>query len=427
MTASGSLFVGIDVGTSGARAVAIDADARVVGQAAAAMSTFGQDHREPEIWWAAVCHALGGLATKVPSTAIQALAVDGTSGTMLPVDDKGEALAAPLMYNDAVTDLAALEAVARAAPATSAAHGPTSGLAKAIVLQEVPAAARILHQADWIAGRLSGRFDVSDENNALKSGYDPVAGGWPGWIEETGMRRHLLPDVVVPGTVTGHLTAKAARAFALDPATLVVAGTTDGCASFLATGADEVGDGVSALGSTLTIKMLCDRPIFSPVYGIYSHRVAGRWLAGGASNSGGNVLLGFFERDEIVRLSRSIDTSTPSGLDYYPLLKKGERFPINDPEFAPRLEPRAADPALFLQGLLEGMAAIEALGYSRLAELGAPPLASLRSVGGGAGNPAWTKIRAAALGVPFLPARSEEAAMGTAMLALQGARTAGRA
>ncbi|TGQ88133.1 carbohydrate kinase, partial [Mesorhizobium sp. M1C.F.Ca.ET.204.01.1.1] len=69
--------------------------------------------------------------------------------------------------------------------------------------------------------------------------------------------------------------------------------------------------------------------------------------------------------------------------------------------------------------------AIETSGYRQLADLGGPALRSVRSVGGGARNPVWTAIRERQLRVPFFEALSEEAAAGTARLALQGARTAG--
>ena len=85
----------------------------------------------------------------------------------------------------------------------------------------------------------------------------------------------------------------------------------------------------------------------------------------------------------------------------------------------PRLSPRPDDDARFLQGLLEGIASVEALGYRRLQEIGAPPIASVRSVGGGAKNPAFTALREKALGVPFLVASSTEAAVGTGRLALR--------
>ena len=65
-------------------------------------------------------------------------------------------------------------------------------------------------------------------------------------------------------------------------------------------------------------------------------------------------------------------------------------------------------------------AAIEAQGYAKLAELGASPLSSIRSVGGGAANDTWTIIRLKALRVPAKKAESEHAAMGTARLAWRG-------
>jgi len=132
------------------------------------------------------------------------------------------------------------------------------------------------------------------------------------------------------------------------------------------------------------------------------------------------VLGKFFTREDVERLTPLLDADHPTGLDYYPLTKPGERFPVNDPAFPPRLEPRPADDRLFFQGILEGIAAIEAQAYAKLAELGATPLASIRTAGGGAVNAAWTKIRLKALGVPERASLSEHAAVGTARLAWRG-------
>lgn len=422
-----TLAVGIDVGTSGVRAVAMDAAGAVVAEAATPMAAHGSDPRDPATWWAATTTALAGLLAAVDPGRVRAVAVDGTSGTVLPVDAAGTPLATPLMYNDPVDDAGLLARIAAEAPPTSAAHGPTSGLAKAMRFRAVPGVARILHQADWIAGRLAGRFGTSDANNALKTGYDPVAGRWPDWIERVGLDPALLPRVVVPGTPLGGLSDEMAERFGLRRDAEIVAGTTDGCASFLATGASRPGEGVSALGSSLTIKLLSDRPIFAPEFGIYSHRLGDTWLAGGASNTGGKVLAAFFTPDALATLSATIDPEVPSGLDYYPLLRPGERFPVADPALPPRLDPRPDDDADFLKGLLDGIAAIEALAYRRLAELGGPDLMSVRTVGGGAKNPVWSRMRALRLGVPLAEARSEEAAAGTARLAWAGARAAGLA
>jgi xylulokinase len=409
------LFLGLDIGTSGARAVVIDEDGQPRAMAKAAMAEFGANPKAPPVWRAAAFHALDLALAQVDPARIVALAVDGTSGTLLALDSAGAPLGDALMYDDRAADADALSRIAAAAPAASAAHGPSGGLGKAFdLLARAPA--RIAHQADWIASLISGRL-VSDANNALKTGYDPVAGAWPGWIAGVGFPTRLLPDVAAPGAAVGPVTKDAARRFGFRSDALVVAGTTDGCASFLATGARADGEGVTALGSTLTIKQLSHQPIFAPQYGVYSHKILGLWLVGGASNSGGAALLTHFTAAEIEALTPRLTPESPTGLDYYPLPRPGERFPIADPAWPPRVNPRPDDPARFLQGLLEGIADIEALAYARLRALGAPRLNCVRSVGGGAHNPAWTQIRARRLGVPLLPAFQEEAAYGAALLA----------
>lgn len=420
-----AVVLGIDIGTSGARSVAMDANGGVVAQHAASLADFGPDGRDPALWWAAVEQSLFGCLASVDRSGLRAIAVDGTSGTVLAAGADGTPLGVPLMYNDAVNEDVLVARIAPMIPEDSAAHGATSGLAKMLVLRQCHRDAILLHQADWIAGRLSGRFDVTDENNALKSGYDPVAGRWPVWVADTGLALDDLPRVLPPGERIGPIAAETARRFDLPGEVCVLAGTTDGCASFLATGASALGDGVTVLGSSLTLKLLSATPIFAPRYGIYSHRLLGMWLAGGASNSGGKVLAQFFDGDALDRLSATLDPTTETGLNYYPLLRPGERFPVMDPVLPPRLAPRPSDDATFLKGMLEGIAEIERLGYARLAELGAPPLATVRSVGGGAGNPQWTAMRGRMLGVPLIAAASVEAAAGTARLALAGARRAG--
>ena len=416
----GDLFLGIDVGTSGARALVIDMAGAELASAKAAMADYGPNLRDPQVWWQTVCHAVQGALAQVDRSRIAALAVDGTSGTMLAVNAAGMPLADGLMYNDVCTDTAILGSIALHAPQTSAAHGPTSGLARALMLQPL-GAAKLLHQADWIAWHFSGQM-VSDANNALKTGYDPVIGAWPGWIAAAGLAPALLPETVEPGTPVGQITAAAAVTFGLSLHTQVIAGTTDGCASFLATGAALPGEGVTAIGTTLTLKILSDRPIFAPEYGIYSHRICGMWLAGGASNSGGAALLVHFTAADMAALTPMLTPAQPTGLTYYPLPKPGERFPIADPTLLSCVSPRPASDATFLQALFEGIAGIEALGYQRLAELGAPALRAVRSLGGAAANPAFSAIRARTLNAPLQPAKSDQAALGVALLAQRGAR-----
>lgn len=411
--------LGIDVGTSGVRIVASDRTGALLAMSKAPIiapiQDSGRSLQDPQIWWIAIEQAFALLDLK--GLNVLALAIDGTSGTILAVDNNGEPLGLASMYND-LAERADVDKVLAVAPMETAARGGSSPLARALAMQK--GATGILHQADWLAGRFSGRYDVSDENNALKSGYDPIARIWPSWIAGAGFDAALFPKVVPAGTATGTILPDIAEKFGLSRTLSIVAGTTDGCAAFLASGAAEPGDGVTSLGTTLTLKLLSDRPVFSPEYGIYSHRIGDQWLAGGASNSGGGVLRKYFSSEDIARLSGLVDSNAPTGLDYYPLPRAGERFPIADPNFEPRLSPRPDDDRRFFQGLLEGIAHVEEQGYKRLAELGATPLKSIRSVGGGAANAAWTRIRLKTLGVAERPSTSEHAAMGAARLAWRG-------
>ncbi len=407
------VVLGIDVGTSGVRIAARNREGGLCGMSVATMPATETGKQDAQQWWRAVVAAMHGL--DLAQLRVMAIAIDGTSGSIVPVDAEGTPLGLASMYN-AVAETEHVACIKRVAPPETAAHGSTSPLARAMGM----GGARFLHQADWLAGKFSGSFDVSDENNALKTGYDPVARKWPDWIEAAGFDAARLPRVVAAGARTGTILAHAASRFGLRNDVAIVAGTTDGCAGFLASGAHETGEGVTSLGTTLTLKLLSATPVFAPQYGIYSHRIGGQWLAGGASNSGGVVLKKFFPNDEIVRLTALMDAEKPTGLDYYPLPKAGERFPISDPALVPRMSPRPPEDHLFLQGLFEGMAGIEALGYQRLAELGATPLKCIRSTGGGAVSGVWSAIRLKKLGVPALPSASDHAAMGVARLAWRG-------
>ncbi|MCA1804538.1 MAG: FGGY-family carbohydrate kinase [Xanthomonadaceae bacterium] len=417
------MYLGIDLGTSGCRVCAIDGDGRERASLAHPLPAPQRDgariEQDPTLWWQAVQALLDSFSARIPAAEVRSLAVDGTSASLLLADGQGQALGPALMYNDSRARTEA-ERITALAPARSGAHGPSSSLAKLLYLlgQEPAGQPRhALHQADWISGCLGGRWGVSDENNALKLGYDVEQRRWPDWLDALDLPPGLLPEVVPPGTSIGTLRADLAHRWGFPEDTRIVAGTTDSTAGFLATGAHAPGTAVTSLGSTLVLKVLSPRPVFAPEYGVYSHRLGDLWLAGGASNSGGAVLLQYFSRAQLVELTPRLRPEVPTGLDYYPLCAPGERFPIQDPRLAARIEPVPEDPVQLLQGLLEGMAGIEAQGYRLLAELGAPYPTEVRSVGGGAMNAAWTCIRADRLGVPVVRAEHQEAAYGAALLA----------
>jgi len=412
-------FLGIDFGTSGARSCVIDAEGSIVAEDQRDFGTL-EDYERAGIWREALWDLVASLPPPI-RTQLSDIALDGTSGTVLACDEELSPRHPPLLYND---DRAVDEArlIARTATRGHPAAAATSGLAKILWLKKrlgLTGARLYLNQADWLSGLLTGRVGMTDYHNALKMGLDLDELKWPAWVEYLADVDYL-PVPVAPGSRLATVSRPRARYLGVYPGCMVHAGTTDSIAAFLAAGVSQSGDAVTSLGSTLVLKLLSDTRVESTEYGVYSHWFGNRWLAGGASNAGGAVLRQFFDDRTLAALSATIDPNIASPLDYLPLPRTGERFPVNDPQLSPRLTPRPQDDAEFLHGLLESLARIEARGYGLLAELGASPVHRVETAGGGSKNPAWTRIRERLLGVPVTRATHTEAAYGAALLARDG-------
>jgi sugar (pentulose or hexulose) kinase len=411
-----TFYLGIDFGTSGARAVVIDDEARIVSQMRHPWTNIAD---WVSCWKEALWSLLEAISLDLKGE-IRALAINGTSSTILLTDATGQPVDIPLLYNDTRGSMV-LKDLSHIVPPNHTVLSATSSLAKLLWMEHLPSfgqARYLLHQADWLAFLLHGQLGISDYHNALKLGYDVERLQYPEWLEKLQIPI-TLPQILAPGTPVGQLNPEIAAKFGFRHDCLVCAGTTDSIAAFLASGAKSPGQAVTSLGSTLVLKLLSRTRIEDARYGIYSHRLGDLWLTGGASNTGCAVLKKFFTDEELVSLSREIDLSKASELDYYPLLKEGDRFPINDPHLPPKLEPRPDNPREFLHGLLESMARIEARGYKLLQELGADQLKHVYTAGGGAANSTWTAIRGRYLNIPIASSINTEAAYGTALLAMQ--------
>lgn len=421
-------FLGIDAGTSGLRACIINDQQQLLAESTLPLpgSTINGDkvEQQPADWWQTCCDVLDELFRNVDPSTINALAIAGTSSTSLLCDDNGHVQTPALMYNDQRARAQAQWLIEKlpADFSSSAVQGANSSLAKLLWFidsQQVNSSSRFRHQADWLTGHFLNNYSFCDENNALKLGYNAVSRQWPSWFEALKLPTGLLPTVKPAGACLGTVCDSIQERFGLPQSCLIAAGTTDSTAACLAAGITKPGEAVTVLGSTLVVKILSKRPVFAPGHGLYSHRLGDLWLVGGASNSGGAVLKQYFDDDMLASLSQEINPDRDSGLDYYPLPATGERFPFNDPDLEPRLSPRPGANNHFLHGLLEGIARIEAQAYQKLIVLGAPAPLSIRTIGGGAKNKTWQRMRERITGIPMKKAQHGQPACGAALLALQ--------
>ena len=421
------LGLGVDLGSSGLRLALIAPGGSVLAERA---SPYPAAFEDPAGWRDGLLALCAGLPAELRQR-VAAIAVDGTSGTLLLCRADGQpapgGLGLALPYHRACPEQA-MAAAALVGPegAQTPAATASGSLARALALLDAaaqstmadalppPCPGLLRHQADWLMGWLLADWRWGEEGNNLRLGWDLEAGAWQGAIARQPWSG-ALPRICASGSVLGPLAGGVAAALGLPRTCQVVAGSTDASAAVLA--ADpQSGDGVAVLGTTLALKQFSPRPIRAP--GVSCQRLAGQWLVGGASNAGAGVLRRFFRDDQLAELSRQIDPRRPSGLELRPLPRPGERFPVDDPCLEPVLEPRPVSDALYLQALLEGLARIECDGWRRLEALGAPPIRRVISLGGGARNPQWRAIRQRLLGLPVLNRPEASAARGMARLAL---------
>ncbi|SIN93748.1 xylulokinase/hypothetical protein [Sulfurivirga caldicuralii] len=390
-------ILGLDLGTSGLRGVITDETGEIHAEAAAPLTD-----QSPTTWSAALSGVL--LELKPHLSRVHHIIADATSSTVMLWDN---GVSSPvLMYDDgrATQEYAAIR---DQLPADSAAHGATSTLSKVLWLRNhcpVSSGTRIAHQVDWLNAQFLGFPPPTDWNNALKLGYDPIREQWPDVIEQ--LLSPLSPPKVVPsGTPLGSVQEAVQDTWGFPHQCTVHAGTTDSIAGFLAAGAQALGDAVSSLGTTLALKIVSERPIFSPSHGIYSHRLGRRWLAGGASNVGGGSLLEMFSLEQVRALSKR-QPGPKRGIACYPLRGVGERFPEADAKKAGLWPDKHLPEAVRFQAIVEALVAIEKKGYERLHALGAPAPQRIFCVGGGCRNAMWQRLRSAQL--PHVVAQTVE-------------------
>lgn len=424
-------FLGVDVGTQGARVVLLDAQGEAVAHAEQdfELSQASRQEQSPEAWWTACSEGIRQITKqtkgKIPTDAIQGVAVTSTSGTVIPLDAEHRPLHDAIMYSDQRSAKEALkckEAAVKFYPQGYTGFNTSSGLSKMVwYVENFPDQAKKIahwcHAADYITGKLSGTWGVTDHTNALKSGYDVARELWPSYLFETlPLQKEWMPEVIPAGTVIGRLDAAVARSLGLSAHTQVAVGITDGCASQIASGAIRLGDWNTTIGTTLVIKGVTKNQVIDPLGRLYSHRhPMGYWMPGGAGNIGADWVSQEFA-GQLDQLNDKAERLIPTAHISYPLRQKGERFPFIAPHAA-GFEPEGLSPEERYTANMEGVAFVERYAYDMIRELSGEEISAVYTAGGASNSEVWLKIRSNVLNLPLYKMKYVSGAVGAAILA----------
>lgn len=452
-TATGPLFLGIDLGTSLLKLQAIDPAGRAIAATSAPLTLSiprpGWAEQDPAAWWEALvraCQALFAAGAIAPAQ-IAAIGLSGQMHGAVFLAADGAVLRPCLIWADARTEAQVAQIEARIPSAdliaiTGNRANTSFTAARVLWVQahepEVYAHTRhLLLPKDYLRHRLTDQFatDVSDASATLL--FDLRARDWsPPLLVALGIAPALLPPVHESSVVTGAITAEAARATGLRAGTPVVAGGGDAECSALGLGL--VGGQEQALlcsiGTSGQVFAVTDRPVIDPAGRIHSlcHVVPDRWHSMGAILAGGLALQwwrtiltppGGEAAPDYDTLSRAAETAGvgAGGVFFLPYLL-GERTPHMDPQaravfFGLRLDHTRAH---LVRAVMEGVVFALRDGLEVFRERGID-LAEVRAVGGGAQSPLWRQIQRDVYNLPIRRGLADHgAAYGAALLAALG-------
>ena len=397
------VVLGIDLGTQGGRILAVDRVGQVVASAHEPLALQAQSlppgwfEQNPHDWWQVVKTCLNQLLARLPPAAqIAGIGVDSTSATILPIDRRGEPLSPAVMYNDQRSEAQVplvREAGKELQDQLGYVFGSSFALPKILWFKQMrpqvfDRADRFIHAADFIVGRLTGMYGATDTSNALKTGYDLIGSTWPVFIEQSlQIPLEKLPEVQRLGSRIGSVDPRAAGETGLPAGIPVFAGSTDGTAAQIASGAVQPGDWNSTLGTTLVLKGISTELKSDPLGRLYFHRHPdGFWMPGGASNTGTEWIVQDHPGANLTELDALAHQRIPTRLVRYPLGRQGERFPFIQPEAVGFLLGTPLDEIDRYAAGLEGLAMLERLSYDTVRAIGLEDGARIYTTGGGSNS-----------------------------------------
>ncbi|MFY7953850.1 MAG: xylulokinase [Armatimonadaceae bacterium] len=442
------LFLGIDTGTSGTKAILVDSDGQLKASATVEypLSTPHPQwaEQDPEAhWWPAAVDAIRAVLSQANASGndVQGIGLTGQMHGAVFLDKSHRVLRPAMLWCDARTGDQCDEITSLA--------GGTQGLHRILgqpvltsytapkilwVRQHEPDTyariAKVLLPKDWIRFQLTGAFAAEVSDASGTSLLDVRTRQWSGeMLDKLAIPREWLADVHESTEITATVSAEAAELTGLRAGTPVVGGGGDQAAGAVGSGIVSPGQVSSSLGTSGVVFAYADSAAIDPQMRIqtYCHAVPGAWhLMGCVISAGGSLRWWrdtFHPGADYDTLVGEAAGAAPGceGLLFLPYLI-GERTPHPDPDargvfFGATLR---SDRASFTRAVLEGVAYAMNDSFTLLREAGVP-VSEVRASGGGARSDFWLQMMADVCGAPHVRLRVDEGpALGAAILAAVG-------
>ena len=446
-------YLGLDIGTSGTKALLISADGKPTATATAEypLSTPRPQwaEQDPIDWWNAVCAVTREVIAKagIDGGAIAGVGLSGQMHGSVFLDKRGDVIRPAILWCDQRTQ-AECDWITAQAGAGNLARlignpvltGFTSP--KIVWLRNHEPAAyaaveKVLLPKDYVRYRLTGAFatEVSDASGTAL--FDVANRRWSTeMLDACGIPASWMPESAESVEVTGHISAEAAALTGLAAGTPVVGGGGDQAAGAVGSGIVESGIVSSTVGTSGVVFAFADTPAVDPGLRVHTfcHAVPGKWHTMGVVLSAGGSLRWLRDTfytaeyaagpDDIYKVivdeAASVDAGA-EGLIFLPYLT-GERTPHPDPDargvfFGITL--RHSRPH-FARAVLEGVAYALNDTFEIFNDIGVE-MNQVRASGGGAKSPVWRQIHADVTGRTHVTLNIDEGpALGVALLAAVG-------
>lgn len=436
------MFIGLDLGTSGVRALLTGSDGSVVAEADAGLTVShphpGWSEQNPSDWVTAAETALSVLSRKAPG-AMARLRGIGLSGQMhgaTLLDKDGHVLRPAILWNDTRShrEAAELDVIPDVRPLSGNIVFPGFTAPKLVwvarhepeIFQKI---AKVLLPKDYLSYWLTGRTVSEMSDSAGTAWLDVGARDWSETLlDASGMRRDQMPDLVEGTDPIGPVRQDLADTLGLPQGVMVVAGGGDNAAAACGVGALSEGDGFVSLGTSGVLLAARDgfRPMPESAVHTFCHAIPDRWYQMGVILAATDCLnwLSRITGQSPAVLTGALGEhlAAPGAVGFLPYLS-GERTPHNDSAIRGAFSGLgiATDTSDLTRAVLEGVSFALRDSFEALRATGAN-LDRVLAIGGGTGSRYWVELLATVLGIPVdLPSKGEfGAALGAARLSICG-------